>query len=76
MITEESHHQRWLRAIQKLHDVQWLENKAVMKRRARKYLTEQGIEASAYRVDLTIGLAKAAFLLDEYGFGIVSMKPC
>ncbi len=75
MITEESHHQRWLRAIQKLHHVQWLENKAVLKRRARKYLTEQGIEANAYRVDLTIDLAKAASLLDEYGFGIVSMKP-
>ena len=74
MITEEPHHQRWLVAIEKLHHVQWLENKAVLKRRARKYLTEQGIEASAYRVDLTIDLAKAAFLLDEYGFSIVPSK--
>ena len=74
MITEESHHQRWLAAIQKLGYLQgW--NKAVLKRRVKRVLAKHGIEPSDYRVDLTIDLAKAAFLLDEYGFGIVSMKP-
>ena len=70
MIAEESHHQRWLAAIQKLHQVQWITNDAVLKRRARKYLTEQGIHPSDYKVDLTIELARAAFLLSEYGFSI------
>ena len=74
MITEESHHQRWLAAIQKLLYLQGT-NKAVMKRRVKRVLAKHGIEPSDYRVDLTIDLAKAAFLLDEYGFGIVSMKP-
>ncbi len=70
MITEEPHHQRWLAAILKLHQVQWITNDAALKHRATQYLTEQGITPNAYRVDLTIDLAKAAFLLDEYGFGV------
>ena len=73
MITEESHHQRWLVAIEKLVQLHWV--RVSNKNRVKRVLAEQGIEASAYRVDLTIGLAKAASLLDEYGFGIVSMKP-
>ena len=73
MITEESHHQRWLRAIEKLVQLHWV--LPTNKNRVKRVLAEQGIEANAYRVDLTIDLARAAFLLDEYGFGIVSMKP-
>ena len=74
MITEEPHHQRWLVAIQSLFYLEgW--NKAVVKRRVKRVLAKHGIETNDYRVDLTIDLAKAASLLDEYGFGIVSMKP-
>ena len=74
MITEESHHQRWLAAIQKLAYLQgWV--RVPNKNRVKRVLAKHGIETSDYRVDLTIDLAKAASLLDEYGFGIVSMKP-
>ena len=74
MITEESHHQRWLAAIQKLAYLQgWV--RVPNKNRVKRVLAKHGIETSDYRVDLTIDLARAAFLLDEYGFSIVSMKP-
>jgi hypothetical protein len=74
MVTEESHHQRWLAAIQSLLYLQGT-NKTVLKRRVKRVLAKHEIETNDYRVDLTIDLAKAASLLDEYGFGIVSMKP-
>ena len=74
MITEESHHQRWLAAIQKLAYLQgWV--RVPNKNRVKRVLAKHGIETSDYRVDLTIDLARAAFLLDEYGVSIVSMKP-
>ena len=74
MITEESHHQRWLRAIQKLAYLEgWI--RVPDKNRVKTVLAKHGIEASDYRVDLTIDLARAAFLLDEYCFGVVSRKP-
>ena len=73
-MTTQSHHQRWLAAIQKLAYLQgWV--RVPNKNRVKRVLAEQGITPNAYRVDLTIELARAVFLLDEYGFGIVSMKP-
>jgi len=73
MITEEPHHQRWLVAIEKLVQLHWV--RVPNKNRVKRVLAKHGIETNDYRVDLTIDLAKAASLLDEYGFGIVSMKP-
>ena len=73
MVTEEPHHQRWLVAIEKL--VQLHRVRVPNKNRVKRVLAKHEIETNDYRVDLTIDLAKAAFLLDEYGFGIVSMKP-
>ena len=73
MITEEPHHQRWLVAIEKLVQLHWV--RVPNKNRVKRVLAKHGITPNAYRVDLTIDLAKAASLLDEYGFGIVSMKP-
>ena len=68
MVTEEPHHQRWLAAIEKLVQLHWV--RVPNKNRVKRVLAKHGIETSDYKVDLTIDLAKAAFLLDEYGFGV------